>query len=221
MGFEPDFLYTYQGSRSAEFQSAGVAVRAGAEKVRDHPFAKFRARTQDNTGVLRDFLDARRRAVNLLAGRPIGTQVFLEAVKDVASGTDVQLKVIDKVVFRKVSGTPPVADTRGPIGLDRVEGFVKAEFPKARFAGDCVCKPNSDHADCAAVDYFDTAENMRNMRIRLSQNADYFRLKYLILFDRIYTFDTSGNFTGDHDYSGTFHSHVHISVYGGKNGAAC
>jgi len=213
MAFDADFIYTYDGDRSQEYTAAGVAVRAGAEKVKEHPFAKFRVATEANKGTLRDFLDARRRAVEVVAGRPIGTVVRLEAVKDD--------KVIDVVRFRKVAGNPPVADTRGPEGLDRVEGMIRAEFPNARWAGDCVCKPDSDHADCAAVDYFDSQARMVAIRLRLMQDPAYFHLKYIILFDRIYFFDTAGNFTGSQDYDGVFHSHIHISVYGGRNGAAC
>jgi hypothetical protein len=205
--FEVKYVFTRDREQSKEFATAGGAVRTGADKVFG-PHLTYRVHLEGNEGRERGFLDARKRAKDLLDSKPLGTVVFLDAFR---SG-----QRVDRVRFRKVQDQPPVADTRGPAGLDRVEGYIRASFPKARFAGDCVCKPNSDHADCAAVDYFDTAENMARMRDFLLANAEYFQIKYVILFDRIWFSDGSSR-----AYTGTYHSHIHVSVTGGFYRSAC
>lgn len=209
--FETKYVYTLDQEQSKEFATPGGAVRTGADKVFG-PHLTYRTNLHGNVGFERPFLEARKRAIKLLESKPLGTVVFLDAFR---SG-----QRVDRVRFRKVQEAPPVADTRGPIGLDRVEGYIRQKFPKARFAGDCVCKP-LDHGDCAAVDYFDTAENMDRMRRELSADAAYFHIKYLILFDRIYFFDTAGDLTESAAYGGDYHSHIHVSVYGGIYRSAC
>lgn len=207
--FSTRFIYTYQKDRSKEFMTASGAVREGAEKVNDHPFSdSFRVSLDGNEGIKRDFKGAKQRAVQLLDKKPIGSVVKIECIKDE--------EVLDTVRFRKVLIGPPVKDTRGPVGLDRVEGWIEFRYPKARFAGDCVCKPNSDHADCAAVDYFDSEDNMLGMLNDVLADADYFNLKYAILFDRIYFPGGSSK-----DYDGIYHAHIHVSVTGGTPNAAC
>lgn len=216
MSFPPEYVYIHDGDRSEFFPSAGVAGRAGAALLRPdaHPNALYRIVVDGEERRQKDFVEARRQAVAVVAARPAGSNVALQSVRKTG-------EVIDQVRFRKVPGVPPVKDSRGVEGIDRVEGAIEDKFPAARFAGDCVCKPDSDHRDCAAVDYFDTSANMVKMRLMLMDNAAYFHLKYIILFDRIYFFDTTGTFTGSQDYTGTFHAHIHVSVYGGKTGSAC
>lgn len=209
--FDPKFVFIRDQERSREYLFAPSAVRAGAAKV-EGPYLDYRVHLDGNTGVKRPFAAAKRRAVELLTSKPVGTVVYLDVFR-----SDVR---VDRVRFRKADSQPPVADTRGPLGLDRVEGYVRLAYPKARFAGDCVCKP-LDHGDCAAVDYFDTSENMANLRDELISAAAYFHLKYLILFDRIYFFDTAGNLTSVQRYGGQYHAHIHISVYGGIYRSAC
>lgn len=209
--FDTRYFFIYAATRSKEYLTASGAVRDGAEKVNDHPHADgWRVSVVgQNDGVLRpDFRKARARAVELLQNRPIGDTIRMECVKDGA--------VIDSVRFRKALKVPAVKDTPGPIGLDRVEGYIESTYKNARWAGDCVCKPDSDHADCAAVDYFDTDANMVKMRDALLRDSDYFNIKYIILFDRIWF---PGGSSSHHD--GTFHAHIHVSVTGGQDGAAC
>lgn len=210
--FDPKFVFIRDQEKSKEYLTAGGAVRAGADKVYG-PHRTYRVHLEGNVGIDRpEFKGARARAIDLVRDKPTGTVVYFDALK--------QGILVDRVKFRKTEGFPPEADTRGPIGLDRVEGFIRAAFPDARFAGDCVCKP-LDHGDCAAVDYFDTVEEMTQMRDALMGQPSYFRIKYIILFDRIYFFNEDGSFDGGYSYTGQYHSHIHVSVYDGISRSAC
>jgi hypothetical protein len=205
--FEDKYLFIHDGKRSKDYISLILATRAGAAKVKavseDVFYRTFIV--GQNEGTPRDYFGAVTRARQLLRVRPVGETI---AIARVRASTDQTLEVVK---FRHTLRQPPVADTRGSISLDRVEGYVRVEFPKARFAGDCVCKPDSDHAFCAAVDYFDTEANMVAMRTAFLQNADYFGTMYVILFDRIYFPTGNGTFRSE-AYHGDFHSHVHVSV---------
>lgn len=110
------------------------------------------------------------------------------------------------------------ADTAGVENIDRVVAAVDEFWPKRRYAGICVCKPRSDHADCAAVDWFDTAASMAAARDYFLDHAGIYGIKYIILFDRIYS-DAYG--FQPRPYTGFYHSHVHASVYGGFPDSAC
>ena len=207
--FNKRFIFIYAATRSREFLTASGAVREGFKKV-DKPWIDgWRVAIDSTVGITRkDPRDVRKRAVHLLTNRPVGTTVRIEALnKD---------KVVDRVRFRQALVKPPVKPTPGPIGLDRVEGFIESEYKNARWAGDCVCKPDSDHKDCAAVDYFDTEENMVRMKNDLLSAPDYFDIKYIILFDRLWKPDGSSQ-----PHTGTFHAHVHVSVNGGVPNSAC
>ena len=158
--FQDRYIYIKDGRNSKEFQSARNDVRAGAHRLHvtgeDPVMFTYRVGIEGmNSGIERDFEGACKRARQLLRSKPVGLDIRLERLKNG--------KEVGQVRFRRVQ-TFHAKDTRGPEGLDRVEGFIETEFPRARFAGDCVCKPNSDHADCAAVDYFDTEANMVAMR---------------------------------------------------------
>jgi hypothetical protein len=111
-------------------------------------------------------------------------------------------------------------DTSGVDGIDKWCGLLKSEGftddRTFRYAGICVCKPGSDHKDCAAVDNFDTADRMRAELQLALKYRDYINLKYCILFDRIYFRDGSVRV-----HTGTYHSHLHTSVYGGIFNSAC
>jgi hypothetical protein len=102
-------------------------------------------------------------------------------------------------------------------------GTVEKFWPNARFAGSVVCKPDSDHALGAAVDYFDTPENMEAMHSTAITNADELNVKYSILHDDIWLAGppwTEGS-RGHHHYSGVYHLHSHVSVRDGKCGVYC
>ena len=210
---DPKYSFVYKQER---FDSASVIkiTSRGMNKIKGA--GDYRLVIDGEPGRRRTFFDAKARLRSVLRGmRPGQYDVRVERL----SGPNAV--VVDKVRFFKTRPAAPVQDTPGPIGLDRVEGFIESKYRGARFAGDCVCKPDSDHRDCAAVDYFDTVSNMTAMREDLMADPAYFHLKYIILFDRIYFFDLAGHFTGSENYTGVFHSHIHVSVYGGAPGAAC
>ena len=133
----------------------------------------------------------------------------------VAEGSDGSK--LDQVRFFKVQVEPPIQDGPGVIGIDRFQAHVKMFYPNARWAGTCVCKPASDHRACAATDYFDSPKNMEAMRNDAIRNAEFFHTKYVILYRTIYH---APHFQGSY-YSGTYHAHVHVSVYGGVPDSAC
>lgn len=207
--FNRRFIFIFAATRSREYLTAGGAVRDGFKKV-DKPWVDgWRVAVDDTVGIIRkDPRATRKRAIQLLENRPVGTTVRIEAINDD--------EVVGRVRFRQALVKPPVKDTRGPRGLDRVEGFIEFKYKDARWAGDCVCKPDSDHRDCAAVDYFDTEENMVKQKNDLLASPEYFDIKYIILFDRLWKPDGSSQ-----PHTGTFHAHIHVSVNGGVPNAAC
>jgi len=204
--FESRYFYTYNGERSRPYLTARGAARAAFDEIDDHPFADgYRVAVNGSVGVKKTRKDALRRAQNLLWRRPVGDTIRAEAVKERSDGSG--FNVLDKVYLRQAKVAPPVKDTPGPVGLDRVEGYIEATFKRARWAGDGVCKPNSDHATFSAVDYFDTEANMVAMKNTFLANVEFFDIKYIILFDRIYF----ANGSSAH-YTGVFHSHIHVSI---------
>jgi hypothetical protein len=206
--FSTKYLFIHNNRTSRDYIRLRAAVREGAQKLPKRDWLEYRANAGDNKGVLKSLNGAEERARYLLKHRPIGTTVQIEAVKD-------KKEVVDRVKYRKTKDTPDVKPTPGNLYLDRVEGYIEEAFPRARWAGDCVCKPNSDHAFCRAVDYFDSSENMVKMRNALLAEADYFNIEYIILFDRIWY--RNG---GSAHYSGVYHAHIHVSV-GGQGVSAC
>jgi len=122
----------------------------------------------------------------------------------------------------------PATDIHGTPNVRAWAGIVETTWPKARFAGSCVCKPDSTshcngHNDCAAVDYFASWSEMDEMVAYLIHNADHLGVSYLILRDRIWTWgpprtDSSKGWSG---YSGDYHAHVHASFDDGICGVAC
>lgn len=211
------FMFIHNGDKSKEYMLARNCIRAGAAKVRrDADWITYHVGLEGhNVGIARTFKGAKSRAKNLLRTKPLGNTIRIAAKKN-GEG-----QPVDTVYFHKVDTMPPVHDGPGVLGIDRAEAYVKNTFPHARFAGDCVCKSttsggHSDHADCAAVDYFDSWENMGKMKNEFINHADYYNTKYVILADRIY-------FPGGRSehYSGVYHSHMHLSVNGGRYNSAC
>jgi len=204
--FDTKYLYIHNNRTSRSYIRLRAAVREGVQKLPKRDWLEYRANAGANKGILRNLDGAEKRARELLKTRPIGTTIEIEAVKD-------KKEVVDRVKFRKTKDAPDVKPTPGNLYLDRVEGYIEEAFPRARWAGDCVCKPDSDHAMCRAVDYFDSSENMVKMRNALLAEESYFGINYIILFDRIwYANGSSAN------YGGVYHSHIHVSVQGeGKN----
>lgn len=205
-------IYVHDKKRSREYVKLDTAINAGASKIkREVGWITYHVGVAgENIGAAREFDKAKDRAQELRKKLGIGKTVII--------GTKHQGKgpVLDQVRFIELEDDPKVYDGPGVLGVDRFESFVKEEFPHARWAGDCVCKPDSDHRDCAAVDYFDTYANMDRMAHAALDRADWFNTKYVILRDRIYFPGMGSNY-----YSGVYHSHVHFSCNGGIYGKAC
>lgn len=206
--FSTTYLFIHNNRPSRNYVRLRAAVREGVKKLPKREWLEYRTSAGSNKGILRDLKGAEARARELLKKRPIGTTIEIEAVKD-------KKEVVDRVKFRKTQSSPDLKPTPGNVYLDRVEGYIEEAFPRARWAGDCVCKPNSDHAFCRAVDYFDSAENMVKIRTAMLAEHEYFGITYVILFDRIWYPSGSSAY-----YSGVYHSHVHVSV-GGQGVSAC
>lgn len=207
--FEPKFLYIHNNRASRNYSSAKSAVRRGAARLPNKPEHVLRVGTEHFDGVIvPNMRRAKQVAVRLVKEKPLGTDIRIRELRK--DGKD----LVDQVRFRRTEKRP-VQDTPGNEYLDRVEGAVELMFPRARWAGDCVCKPSSDHASCRAVDYFDSLENMVRMRDMILRYKAYFNYTYVILFDKIWF--GPGDWA---PYHGTYHSHVHVSV-GGTSHSAC
>jgi hypothetical protein len=210
------FIHIHERERSREFRVPHVAVKDGAKLVLTDE-AQYRTAVEGTKGILRTFEAASGRASTLLEKLPIGTVIRLEAV--------FERQVVDVVKFRQLTPKPPVSNTRGVSGIDRFVGLVEAkaktgEWSDRRFAGICVCKPESDHADCAAVDVFASNEHMEQMRDEALNNAESFMTKYVILFQTIHI--VRSDFTHfSKPHTGDFHAHVHVSVSDGIPDSAC
>jgi hypothetical protein len=216
--FRTVYAYVFEQQRSRFYATVRAVVRVAMQKVDYKWAAYYRVGLEgESLGVKRTKGEAAKRARGLLKSKPVGTSVIVRAYHK----TD---EVIGAVKIRKATKKPVVPNGRGVEGIDRFEWFVKVNFPKARFAGDCVCKTtvsggHSDHADCAAVDYFDTWANMSAMRDAAFRYQDWFHTKYAILGDRIYF--PSGTGSRSEHYSGVYHPHLHLSVNGGVYRSAC
>ena len=206
--FEPKYLFIDDNFTSKDYTLARTAVRNGAKRLPNKPEHVLRVGTENFPGkIVRDMRRARAVATRLVKEKPFGTDIRIREFRQ--TGT-----LVDQVRFRKTKAAK-LADTPGNVYLDRTEGAIRANFPNARWAGDCVCKPNSDHAKCRAVDYFDSEANMIKARDIILKNKDYFNYTYVILFDRIW-FGPGDSLP----YNGVYHSHYHISV-GGEDHSAC
>ena len=207
-----EYAYIHDRDRSRDYEKLGNVIDDGAAKVRREAmrFTYHVAVAGNEFGEARSFRDAKARAQELRRNLGTGKNVLL-GVKE--NGTGGAIDVVKFVEFKPVAEVP---DGPGVEGVDRFMECVRTTFPNARYAGACVCKPDSDHADCAAVDYFDTYDAMDNMRRAALNRADYFHTKYVILRDRIYFADGSSRY-----YSGVYHTHIHFSCYGGIQNAAC
>jgi hypothetical protein len=122
----------------------------------------------------------------------------------------------------------PATDVPGSKNVKQWVGILRADWPKARLAGTCVCKDDSGdhcngHRDCAACDDFDSNKNMEAQRDYLIKEATTLGVSYLILFNRIWTYGPprSDSPKGFHPYTGDYHYHLHASFDDGKCGIAC
>ena len=208
------YVYSDDGDVSPEFNQPGPCVTEGAKRAkRRAPWVKYRVNVNDDVGELGSYAGKVDKATILLGGKAVGTTIRFQAV-----GRD---GVLEQVSFRKMQDEP-VANTEGVEGIDRFVGWVNAEaragrLDGVRYAGICVCKHPSDHADCAAVDIFATDASMRKMVAEALGNADYYHTKYTILYREI-CYPSPGQCQA---YFGDKHYHVHLSVNGGHHDAAC
>lgn len=218
--FSTTYVFLHDDKRSQEFRLLGTCVSRGAEKVRA-PSRAYAVGLEGMDGARarkRNFTDAKERVRHLMKTFPT-QKVVMEAY-----GTDGSR--LDRVRFVTLSKKPPVADTPGVEGIDRIVGWIEREVKEGRltsrrYAGICVCKHtssggHSDHADCAAIDIFASDHDMKAIRDMMIVESDYFRIKYHILYGTIY-FPGQGM----EPYHGDYHLHNHISVTGGVYNAAC
>jgi hypothetical protein len=106
-------------------------VNAGAATIRKPWDAKYRVGVADeNLGMPRDFAGAKTRAKELLRKRPSGVTIVMERLT--SDG-----EVADKVRFRKITVKPPLPNTEGVEGIDRIVGWVNQESP-GRLPAGCV-----------------------------------------------------------------------------------
>jgi len=212
--FDTKYLYIYNEDRSKEYETVRFCINAGANEIKKDWEIKYRVGVAgENLGMPRDFQPAKDRAKSLLRYKPSGVTIVMERL-------DTSNQPVDKVRFRKVTVKPPVATTEGVLGIDRMVGWVNQEsragrLDGVRYAGICVCKPDSDHKDCAAVDIFATWASMDKIEKEFWSKPDYYNAKYSILRSTIRFYQSAQHYTGD------YHAHNHLSVNGGKPGSAC
>lgn len=221
--FQTTYGFIYN-NKLQERVRRGAAVRDGMDKLRA-PGRGYRVGVESKSaggyteGVVKEFDEAKARAEHLLRAFPT------RKVRVVAIGSDgTKLDQARFVVLRK---TPdPAGDVRLCEGCRRFIGWVEQErkagrLKGVRYAGGCVCKHttsggHSDHADCAAIDIFAENQSMERIRDVAMANAEFFNLKYVILYQTIWF---PGQ--GPRPYSGVYHAHDHLSFYGGKYNSAC
>lgn len=197
---------------TSEFALQRNALRYLRRSVEATHAAQYEVTLTDTTQVYYPSLDAAMDRVKSFIGkRRVGERIRVRAL-------DAQGDPLTSGRIWVTARYLQPADTPGVPNIDLVVAAVDEFWPKRRYAGICVCKPNSDHRDCAAVDWFDTNESMAAARDYFIDNYQTYGIKYIILFDRIYS-DRYG--FSARPYVGTYHAHVHISVYGGIPGAAC
>jgi hypothetical protein len=212
------YLYVYQDKKSRDFAKLVNSVNAGAEKVRrEADWITYHVGVEgESAGRARKFREAKDRAIELRKKLGLGKGIRIVTKKN---GEGVPL---DVVRFVEIEDDLQVVNGPGCEGIDRAEAWVRENLPNSRWAGDCVCKhtttgAHSDHADCAAVDYFNTMVNMQKMRAEFVNNRpDYYHTKYVLLGSYIYYPGQAPRLSGV-DY----HAHMHLSVYGGRYNSAC
>jgi len=219
---DPKWTFVHDGKqyKGDDSRSLQLTTRRGALKLRESGRI-YKIEINGELGPNRVWSDTLAKVRAKMKQMDVG-----ESVKMLAF--DKWDKRLDQVRFFKTAHKVPVADSRGVLGIDRWEGYLRDQYssPTFRFAGDCVCKSvvgggHSDHADCAACDDFDTIDNMRAQKDFALAQAVYFRTKYVILERTIYTVDTDEVHWRAGAYSGEYHSHVHFSCYGGIFNSAC
>jgi hypothetical protein len=208
------FVFIDEGHVSDDYVLSGPCINDGAKTVKKSAdWIGYRVNVDDRVGEVKSFADAKVRAQAALESKPIGTTVRLQAV------VKSTLKVKDRVNFKKIRDNP-IVNTPGVEGIDRFVGWIEAHKSpgdNVRYAGICVCKHPSDHADCAAVDVFATNTFMKRMKAEALRNPQFYHTKYVILFKEI-CFPDPGQCQ---PYFGDTHYHVHLSVNGGIKDKAC
>jgi len=193
----------------------GRALRAVRRRVRtqdaDHYLMAVNGKLSK---IKRDLFTTINRLEERLRRNNLGVVYTVYAMKDSAIQAKVRVRVVGKM--------PEPSDVPGTPAVKVWVGYLKEYWPRARLAGTCVCKPG-DHGDCAACDDFDTPANMEDQRDFAIQFADELKVKYVILYDRIWTRGPpyTSSSQGFHPYRGTYHSHVHVSFTDGVKDSAC
>lgn len=210
----------------AHNEATSRAYRAAAGTVRTC-FRRFpkkalfaEVHVNGHKAARRSLKRARERTIHYLKTTRPGTEIVVEVFESKDAKTR-----LDVARFYKTEVAPPVKDGPGSPGIDAFESYVETFYPTARWAGDCVCKStvsggHSDHADCAAVDYFDTEANILKMIHDFCTNVSTFHPKYALWKYTIYKPDGRGGV-----YSGpsgaAYHAHGHFSTTDGQYNSAC
>jgi hypothetical protein len=214
---DPKYTFVHDGTQFKNPNSISLlkVTQRGYDRI-DGPKRDYRLFTNGVLGPPKTQWESMKRTRAMLLAAPAG-KIDLR-VRAYDSVTD---KLVDSVRFFKTAPSIPVTDTPGVEGIDRISGYLNTFYAKERsfrYAGICVCKPDSDHRDCAAIDWFDTADKMNAQRDYFLEPRtwDYVHGKYLILWDRIHF----GPGDSQH-HTGEYHRHIHLSVNGGIPGKAC
>ena len=204
-------------TRSREYRTVSGCVRAGMRQL--PRLAIFEIVYPGNDSLTeRGYSKTAARLRTLLRRKKTGIRYSVIAIhpKD-------QHTIVGRVHFRVTRSMPKPADVPGTPLTQRWAGIVKQFWPFARFAGTVACKPDSDHALGAALDFFDTWERMEEAHKLAITEAEIIGTKYSILGDDIWTAGPpwTNSTRGHHTYTGTYHYHHHLSLRDGKHGIFC
>lgn len=202
------YVFVHDEKRSREFRTVRGVVRAGMRELRASGRSYQLDRGDDEEGRLRPFEDMSRRLRGLLRRKLVGDRYLVEALEEDNR--------VDRARFWVLRTMPKPTVVPGIPAVKQWVGILRANWPKARLAGTCVCKP-LDHGDCAAADDFDTDANMQAQRDFLIAHAGELAVKYVILYRSIYS---EPGFE-PRPHTATYHAHVHVSFNGGISRSAC
>ena len=177
--FTHRWLFTHERERSREYRSVARCVGDGLDTI-EHPNAVYQIDYGEGFSLPRDLVRTADRLRTLLRKKKVG-----EVYTVIATHAQ-HFTVLGKVRFRVVRTLPEPAAIPGTPQTKQWAGVVQIFWPEARFAGSVVCKANSDHALGAAVDYFDTRDNMAAMHAAAISNAETLGTKYSIYEDDIW-----------------------------------
>lgn len=213
------FVFIHNQEKSREYRWAWKCISDALSKIaRPECYYQIDPGNGEGYGRPRTRRETAERLNVILRNHPMAQTIHVITVDK-----DTNL-VIDKLRFRVLRSMPAPADVPGTPRTKQFVAFLLANPQwEPRLAGTVACKPDSDHNKGAAVDVFDTTEHMIAMRDFAVRSANDLGVKYVILFDRIWTagppWTTSSR--GYHRHTGTYHNHIHVSFRDGLCGVFC